>query len=197
MDNIAGTTHTAPASTGAEVATQSAHHRVAAIYPTQDEAEAVRRHLIAAGLAADTLDVMHADALPDASEDSDETLKLVLVDGAVGTAIGTGVGALGTLALWASGISLFVASPVIAPLAMLGWFAGLGAVVGGAVGATQEQSAAHKEGDGRFSELVMDAIKSGHAVLIARTRDETERQAAETIVRESLKGRDEDALKLT
>jgi hypothetical protein len=135
---------------------------------------------------------MHADALPGASEDSDETLKTVLVDGAVGTAVGTGVGAAGTLAIWASGMTLFVASPVIAPLAMLGWFAGLGAVVGAAAGATRREVGGGKEG--RFAELVMDAIKSGHAVLVARTRNESERQAAENIVHDSLKGRGEDAL---
>lgn len=191
--NTAGT-HAAPAPAGAEFATQSAHHRVAAIYPTREEAEAVRQDLIAAGLAAGALDVRHADALPGAGEDSNETLKWVLVDGAVGTAVGTGLGAVGTLALWASGVSLFVASPVIAPLAMLGWFAGLGAVVGGAVGATDERSFPHKES--RFSDLVMDAIQSGHAVLVSHTLGEAERQTAEKIIRDSLKGRDEDALKL-
>lgn len=182
----------AAANTSAD--TPSRHHRVSAIYPSRDEADAVRATLIQAGFAASALEVLHADALPGASESSDETLKLALVDGAIGTAVGTGVGALGTLALWASGMSLFVASPVIAPLAMLGWFAGIGAVVGAVAGVnTQEHAGQRKEG--RFSELVMDAIKAGHAVLVAHASDDTERRTAEKIVRDSLKGRDEDALK--
>lgn len=181
------------ASTNAENNAASEAHRVAAVYPSREEAEAVRGNLINAGFAAASLDVLHADALPGAAADSDETLKAVVVDGALGTAVGTGVGALGTLAIWASGMTLFVASPVIAPLAMLGWFAGVGAVVGAAAGATRREAGGGKEG--RFSELVMDAIKSGHAVLVVHTRNETERQTAEDIVRDSLKGRDEDALK--
>ena len=124
---------------------------------------------------------------------SDEVLKDVVVDGVIGTAIGTGVGALGTVVLWASGVTLFVASPVIAPLAMLGWFAGLGGLVGAAAGADAKRAKVpgtlRKEG--QFSELVMDAIKSGNVVLVARTRDESEKALVKQIIAESLKGRED------
>ena len=52
-------------------------------------------------------------------EDSKEVLKNVEVDGTVGTAIGDGV--LGEIALDAANVSLFVASTVMVPLAMIGW----------------------------------------------------------------------------
>ncbi|HRH14125.1 MAG TPA: hypothetical protein PK225_07210 [Azonexus sp.] len=53
-----------------------------------------------------------------------------LVDGAVGTAVGAGIGALAQLALVAGSVSLFVASPLV----MLGWGARLGAFVGAEAG---------------------------------------------------------------
>jgi hypothetical protein len=170
--------------------TESGSHKVSAIYPSREEAEAVRQRLIDGGIGASAVDVLHDHSATVVEEGSDEVLKDMLVDGAVGTAVGTGVGALGTAALWASGITLFVASPVVAPLAMLGWFAGIGGLVGAATGAHQGGTL-RKEG--KFSELVMDAIKSGNAVLVARTHDKTEREVAKKIIGDSLKGRDEVA----
>ena len=110
-------------------------------------------------------------------------LKDVLVDGSIGTVVGTGVGALGTLAIVASGITLFVASPVVAPLAMLGWFAGIGGIVGAAVGAGRKE--------GRFSELVKDAVKAGNTVLLVRTHNLADQTLARNIVEASFRGRDE------
>lgn len=180
---------------GGDATTQrSAGHRVSVVYPTREEAEAVRGRLIGSGLGAGALDILHEQALPSGEEDDDEVLKDVLVDGAVGTAVGTGVGAVGTVVLWAADLTLFVASPVIAPLAMLGWFAGLGGVVGALAGARAHEAGAGRK-EGRFSDLVRDAIKSGHVVLVVHTNDDAERQLAETIIRDSLKGRDESVLK--
>lgn len=180
---------------GGDATTQRrASHRVSAVYPTREEAEAVRGRLISGGFVAGALDILHEQALPAGEEDGDEVLKDVLVDGAIGTAVGTGVGAVGTVVLWAADLTLFVASPVIAPLAMLGWFAGLGGVVGALAGARAHEPGTSRK-EGRFSDLVLDAIKAGHVVLVVRTNDDAEKQLAETIIRDSLKGRDEVALK--
>ena len=151
--------------------TESGSHKVSAIYPSREEAEAVRQRLIDGGIAASAVDILHDHAATVVEEGSDEVLKDMLVDGAIGTAVGTGVGALGTAVLWASGITLFVASPVVAPLAMLGWFAGIGGLVGAATGAaaTGAPEGGTERKEGKFSELVMDAIKSGNAVLVARS----------------------------
>ena len=173
----------------------SGGHRVSAVYAKREEAVAVRQHLIDAGIAASAVKILHDRPPAVVTEGSDAVLKDMVVDGTIGTAIGTGVGALGTVALWASGVTLFVASPVIAPLAMLGWFAGVGGLVGAAVGAagTGAPEAGSRRKEGKFSELVMDAIKSGNAVLVASTYDEAEREIAIKVIGDSLKGKDQAA----
>lgn len=176
---------------GQEMQGRGWSHKVSAIYPSLEEATGVRQQLIERGFAAEAITLLQNQAErplgEDAAEDgSDEVLKEVLVDSAIGTAVGTGVGAIGTAALVATNITLFVASPVIGPLAMLGWFAGLGGVIGAAVGAGGKV--------GKFSDAVKDAIEAGNAVLVVRTRSQDETELAKEIVRESLRGRDTSAM---
>jgi len=92
--------------------------------------------------------------------------------------VGTGVGALAQVALVAANVSLFVASPLIAPLAMLGWGAGLGGLVGAAVGAEKKE--------GPFSALVRDAISIGQVVLVAETLTEQETAIAREVIQASV-----------
>ncbi len=161
-------------------------HRVSAIYPGHIEADFIRQRLLAAGFVPSAVEILQALPLKPDVAGSDEVLKDMLVDGAIGTAVGTGIGAVGTAILWASRVTLFVASPLVAPLAMLGWFGGLGAFVGTAVGAGNKV--------GKFSELVMDAITSGNVVLIAHTQGSDERDLAKEIIGKSIEGRgDADA----
>ncbi len=164
-------------------------HRVSAIYGTHDEARRVCKHLIDAGFSPGEVSLLHELPLPPLEDDDDEVLKDMLVDGSIGTAIGAGVGAIGTVMLWAASVTLFVASPVVAPLAMLGWFASVGGIAGAVVGATGNASQVDRQG--KFSELVMDAIKSGSVVLVVRTHDEASRELAKDIIRKSLKGHKE------
>ena len=114
--------------------------------------------------------------------DDDEALKDVLVDGAVGAAVGTGLGVVAEVALIAANVTLFVASPLIGPLAMLGWGAALGGLVGAAVGAEKPE----EKKEGKFSDLVLDAIRSGHVVLVAQTRTEAETTLVRDIVGDSV-----------
>ena len=161
-------------------------HRVSAIYTTSEEAERVRQHLIDSGIDAKTVVVLH-DLSPSSLEDGDdEVLKDMLVAGAIGTAVGTGVGAIGTAVIWATSVTLFVASPLLAPLAMLGWFAGVGGVAGAVAGAASPDFRLGKQG--RFSELVRDAIQSGSVVLVVRTQREEDQELAKKIIGQSLKG---------
>lgn len=159
-------------------------HKVAALYTNLEEAERVRQHLIDGGIAASEVAVLKDLPLPPDAGGNDEVLKDIVVDGAIGTAVGTGVGAIGTVILWAAGVTLFMASPVVAPLAMLGWFAGVGGIAGAVAGALGKENKKGKEG--RFSELVMDAIQSGNVVLVARTHGETDRELAKDIIGKSL-----------
>ena len=75
-------------------------------------------------------------------------------------------------------MSLFVASPLIAPLALLGWGASLGGFIGAATGAGNK--------DERFSALIRDAISNGQVVLVAETRSEEETAIARETIRASV-----------
>ena len=170
----------------AERSPPSQPYRVSAIYATRDEAEHVRQDLIRHGIAADAVALLDELAHVPIAGGSDDVLKDMLVDGAIGTAVGTGVGAIGTVMLWAASVTLFVASPLVAPLAMLGWFASVGGIAGAVAGAASDQGKKSKEG--KFSELVMDAIHGGNVVLVVHTLGESDRELAKVIIGKSLTG---------
>lgn len=161
-------------------------HKVAALYASLDEAGRVRQLLIDGGIAASEVVLLKDLPLPPDAGDNDEVLKDILVDGAIGTTVGTGIGAIGTVMLWAASVTLFVASPVVAPLAMLGWFASVGGIAGAVAGAASQETEKGKEG--KFSELVMDAIQSGNVMLLVRTHDDTDKALAKDIISQSLTG---------
>jgi len=158
-------------------------HRVVGIYPTRAAADAAADELARRGLARNRITVLTprspvATVAGEGRADSDDVLKEVLREGAIGTAVGTLAGAVGTAAIAAANLTLFVASPVIGPLSMLGWGASLGAIVGGAVGAT------HSKGD--VADLVRDALSSGQAVLVAHAATEEQATFARQIVGDSM-----------
>lgn len=160
-------------------------HHVSGFFAHKEEAQGAMAKLVERGLARDQLQMFSADDTPPskgAEADSNKVLKDVLVDGAVGTAIGTGIGALGQLALVAANVTLFVASPLIAPLAMLGWGASVGAIVGAVTGATNDV----EKKDGKLSDLVQDAIMSGQFVLVATTQTEQETAIAREVIKASV-----------
>ncbi len=109
------------------------------------------------------------------TESSNQVLKDVLVDGAIGTAVGTGVGALIQVGLIAANVTLFVASPLIAPLVLLGWGASIGGVVGASIGAAEKARP--------LSALIDDAIAAGQIVVVAETRTEAETKIAQDVIK--------------
>lgn len=160
-------------------------HHVSGFFAHKEEAQGALAKLVERGLAREQLQLFSADATPPtkgAQADSNKVLKKVLVDGAVGTAVGTGIGALGELALIAANVTLFVASPLVAPLMMLGWGASIGAVLGAATGAT----AGVEKKDGRLSDLVQDAIMNGQFVLVATTQNEQQTAIARDVIKASV-----------
>jgi len=169
---------------------KSQNHIVSGIYASRAEAEKARSQLLERGLPRRQVKVVERARADDSNAriaDDDEVLKEVLVDGTVGTLVGTGLGALGQMALVAANVTLFVASPLVAPLAMLGWGAVLGGLLGAAAGAN-EGAAKH---EGKFADLVHYAIRSGHVTLIAETLTTEERKLAVDVIGDSLAGRDE------
>lgn len=152
---------------------------VTGIYPTLDDAHKAAQTLIDNGFNRDQVQVAagHTDHV-EQDEDNKEVLKNVVVDSAIGTAVGAGVGALGQLAIVAANVSLFVASPLVGPLFMVGW----GAAVGGFIGAGKGIS----NQDRRYSDLIANAVEKGHAVLVAYARTEAEAETARAVVGASM-----------
>jgi len=149
-------------------------HYVSGFFAHRDQAEKAMADLVTAGLPATRVHIFDKDSVPPthtATESSDAVLKDIMVDGAIGTAVGTGIGALLTVGMAAASVTLFVASPIIGPLVMLGWGASLGGLVGASVGAAQKARP--------LSDMVQDAITSGGLVVIAETlsTEETETTA--------------------
>jgi hypothetical protein len=157
-------------------------HHVSGFFARREEAEGAQARLLAHGLPGERLHLVSGDtALPAPAppEGSKAVLKNILVDGAIGTAVGTGLGALGEVALVAANVSLFVASPLIAPLAMLGWGASLGGLLGAAAGSVSR--------DGEFSDLVRDAVSTGQTVLVLDSRTAQETAIARDVMQASVR----------
>ena len=156
-------------------------HHVSGFFAHRAEAEGALSRLVERGLPRQQIQLFDADSGPAVTKpkgESNEVLTNVLVDSAVGTVVGTGIGALAQLALVAGSVTLFVASPLVAPLVMLGWGASLGAFVGAAAGANT--GVEHK--DGWLSDLVRDAIASGQVVLVVETQTEQQTAIAREVV---------------
>lgn len=156
-------------------------HRVVGLYPSLAEARKARELLVARGMAAAQISVLAGSASTagaDAVSDSDDVLKDLLRDGAIGTAVGTAAGAGVSIALAAAHLTLFVASPVLGVLSLIGWGASLGGLVGAVVGAERST--------GDVSTLVKDALANGQAVLVAHARTEAETSLAQEVVSQHL-----------
>ena len=158
-------------------------HIVSGVYTSRAEAEAVCDRLVEAGVLRELISIVdHAHAAGNSKMvDDDEALKDVLVDGAVGAAVGTGLGVVAEVALIAANVTLFVASPLIGPLAMLGWGASLVGVIGAVIG-----SESTDKKDGKFADLVQDAIMNGQVVLVVQTRSEDETAIAQEVIKEAV-----------
>jgi hypothetical protein len=156
-------------------------HRVLGFYAGRAPAEEVFIQLVRRGIPAEKVKILEPGEGGESAEskaDSDDVLKELLREGAIGTAVGALAGAAGTIALAATNISLFVASPVLGALYLLGWGASLGGFVGAVAGSQ------NRKGD--VSGLVKDALSSGHVVLVARTATEVQTTIARRIIGESM-----------
>lgn len=156
---------------------QGYSHHVSGFFVRHEDAEAALSALVASGLPRQRLQLFAADAAAPKTN-SNVALQNVLIDGGIGAAVGTGIS--GTL--MAMNVSLFFASPLLAPLMMLGWGASLGGVVGGAVGAT----AGNGNKEGWLADMISDAISSGQVVLVAQTESMQETAIAREVIRSAV-----------
>lgn len=162
-------------------------HHVSGFFAHREDAESALSRLVERGLPHERLRLFATDpAASDSApkEGSNAVLQDVLVDATIGTTVGTGVGALGSVALAAASVSLFVASPLVAPLMLLGWGASIGGLIGAAAGATPGAG----DKDGWLSDLIGDAIASGQVVLVAETRTPQETAIAGEFIQASVGG---------
>ena len=92
--------------------------------------------------------------------------------------MGTGVGALIEVGLIAANVTLFAASPILAPLVLMGWGAGIGGIIGASAGAAEHAKP--------LSNLVHDAVVSGLLVIVVETKSEAETTAVAGIIKEKV-----------
>lgn len=152
-------------------------HRIVGLYPSKVEANDARDRLVAEGVTSTQVRVLSAGpagAAEDSKSDSDDVLKDLLRDGAIGTAVGTAAGAGVSIALAAANLTLFIASPVLGALYLIGWGASLGGLVGAVVGAERDK--------GDVSTLIKDALAHGQVVLVVHARTEAETSLAQQVV---------------
>jgi hypothetical protein len=155
-------------------------HYVSGFFAKREDAQIALSKLSERGIPPDQLRIYDNETAarePVPEANSNTALKSLIVDGAVGAAVGTGIGALAEVALVVANVSLFLASPLLAPLAMLGWGASLGGVIGAVIG-----SESTDKKDGKFADLVQDAIMNGQVVLFAQTRNEQETAIAQDVI---------------
>ena len=149
-------------------------HRVVGLYQSRAAALSARDDLLSNGFAPRQLHLLapgEGGLGVDAAADSDDVLKGLLRDGAIGTAVGTATGAGVSIAMAAVNLTLFIASPVLGPLALLGWGASLGGLVGAVVGSERSQ--------GDVSSLIKDALASDQFVLVAHAATEAQTSQAQ------------------
>lgn len=156
-------------------------HFVSGFFAHSKAADDVFKKLIAQGLPKERVQMyskLTTAPVHESTEGSDQVFKEILVDGTIGTVVGSGVGALTYFALIASNVSLFVASPIIAPLVLLGWGASIGGVVGASIGAAENAKS--------LSALIEEAIAKGHIVVMAETHTASETTIAQQIIKDSI-----------
>lgn len=159
-------------------------HKVVGIFATLTEAHAARKALLNRGLEPSHMNLIVPDDQridKKIEPDSDGVVKEVVNDAFIGGAIGSGVGAVGAVAMAAASITLFAASPILAPLALMGFGAIVGANIGAgvAIGIKEDQ----------FADMIRDVTNDGQYVLIVHTYSEGERNQAHDILAELVRAK--------
>lgn len=140
------------------------HHQISGFFSHRDQAESAYNELLKQGITAAQLTLRDTDSIPSATvspaanQSSNEVLKAVLISTAIGAVIGSVAGVVVEFALMAANINLFVASPLIAPLVLIGWGASIGGFIGAAMGAMKKKQP--------LAQLVQEAIITGQIALV-------------------------------
>lgn len=158
-------------------------HHVSGFFSQRSTAEQALAQLIQRGLLSEQLQIVatgsNAPPAPAPQARSNKVLKDMLIDIAIGTGIGIGIGALIAVALIVSEVSLFYASPLLAPFALTG----MGGFIGGFLGSVIGASASAGQHHGRVAKLVEKAITHGDVVLVAQTHNAEETSMAREVIK--------------
>jgi hypothetical protein len=104
--------------------------------------------------------------------------------------VGTCLGGLAELALVTTNVSLFIASPLLAPLVMMGWGASLGGLLGATIGASKSvgaMSTSDEEAkENWLSDLIRYAISNGQTVLVVNAQIEKEAEVARKVLKSAV-----------
>ena len=154
-------------------------HKVAGIFATLKDAYVARKVLFKCGVMPENINIIVPD---DGQIDKkielagDDLARQVINEAFIGGAIGSGVGAAGAVALAAVSITLFAASPILAPLAMMGFGAAVGANIGAvnAIGIREDQ----------FADMIRDVTNVGRYVLIVHAASDNEHLLAHATLAE-------------
>ncbi len=157
-------------------------HHVSGFFTQRSTAEQALAQLLQRGMDNKQLQIVtgNADASPTPAPQgkSNKVLKDMLIDIAIGTGIGIGIGALVAVALIVSEVSLFYASPLLAPFALMG----MGGFIGGFLGSVIGASSAAGQHHGHFAKLVSKTISHSDVVLVAQTHSEQETRMAREVI---------------
>ncbi|MDD2162691.1 MULTISPECIES: hypothetical protein [Pseudomonas] len=157
-------------------------HHVSGFFSQRSSAEQALAQLIQRGMHSEQLQIVasNADAPPAPAPraKSNRVLKNMLIDIAIGTGIGIGIGALIAVAMIVSEASLFYASPLLAPLALMGMSGFIGGFLGSVIGASSAAGTHH----GRLVALVSKSITHGDVVLVAQTDNEQQTSMAREVI---------------
>lgn len=159
-------------------------HRVAGVYATEQEAQSAYQGLIRQGFLPPQLSMIRQN--PKRKNrwiESNRTLWDIFKYTAIGTVVGGAFGLLGQIIITIADIDLFIASPFVGPVFMIGWGAMVGAFVGGGIAISSQES--------QFADFVNGAINDSYVVLVAYTRSEQETRKAEQLIGHSSEDRSE------
>lgn len=162
------------------------HHQISGFFSHRDQAETAYAELLKQGIAATQLTLRTTDSTSPASaslagnQSSNDVLKSVLISTAIGVAIGSVAGLLVQLALTAANINLFVASPLIAPLVLIGWGASIGGFIGATIGAMKKKHS--------VTQLVQEVILTGQIALVVDTHNRQQTATAKAVMDSAVGG---------
>lgn len=160
------------------------HHQISGFFSHRDQAEDAYSKLIQQGITQDQLTLRDADSPPNAvaagNQSSNDVLRSVLISAAIGAAIGSVAGIVVELALMAANINLFVTSPLIAPLVLIGWGASIGGFIGAAIGAMKKNQP--------LTQLVQKSILNGQFALVVDTHNRQQTSAAKAVLEAAVGG---------